>query len=295
MGDVPLDVLVEAVLAGVAASIACGLGVLPLFIKGIDPARHRGLGYAFAGGLMFSASVYNLILPGMQLDGGGWGLSGVLPIIAGMAVGGLFLALTDRFLHHGEEDFARAMAAATNDAQRKAAEDLRPKRWKAWGGRVGLLVFIAMTVHSIPEGVAVGTGYTSDAVHEASAATSHDVSAEMAATLGPTLALAIAIHNIPEGLAVAIPMRSAGAGLLRCFFAAVFTSLPQPIACIPAVLLAWFFRPIMPGLMGFAAGAMIFLVVLELIPEALEEEKPAKIAWAFLAGFCGMLLVQVVL
>ena len=70
---VPVEVLVEAVLAGVAASIACGLGVLPLFIRGIDPARHRGLGYAFAGGLMFSASVYNLILPGMQLDGGGWG------------------------------------------------------------------------------------------------------------------------------------------------------------------------------------------------------------------------------
>lgn len=292
---VPFEVLVEAVLAGVAASIACGLGVLPLFMRGIDPARHRGLGYAFAGGLMFSASVYNLILPGMQLDGGGWGVGNVLPILAGMGVGALFLALTDRYLHHGEEDFAKAMAAAQNDAEREAIEAKRPRRWKAWGGRVGLLVFIAMTVHSIPEGVAVGTGYTSDAVQQASAATSREMSVGMAKTLGPTLAVAIAIHNIPEGLAVAIPMRSAGAGLLRCFLAAVFTSLPQPIACIPAVLLAWFFQPIMPGLMGFAAGAMIFLVVLELIPEALDEEKPVKIAWAFLAGFGGMLLMQVVL
>lgn len=287
--------LSEAVLAGVAASIACGLGVLPLFIRGIDPVKHRGVGYAFAGGLMFSASVYNLILPGMQLEGGGWGLTNVVPILLGMGIGALFLALTDRYLHHDEEKFAKAMAEAHNDAERNALEAKRPKRWKSWGGRVGLLVFIAMTVHSIPEGVAVGTGYTSDAVHGASAATSHEMSAGLAQTLGPTLALAIAIHNIPEGLAVAIPMRSAGAGLLRCFLAAVFTSLPQPIACIPAVLLAWFFRPIMPGLMGFAAGAMIFLVVLELIPEALEEEKPVKIAWAFLAGFGGMLLVQVVI
>ena len=289
---VPVDVLVRAVLAGVAASLACGLGVLPLFVPGLDPAKHKGLGYAFAGGLMFSASVYNLILPGLDLDGAGWGLADVSPIIAGMLVGAGFLALTDRHLHHEEEDVASAFVDQSGTAAGGAP---RPKRWKAWGGRTGLLVFVAMTVHSIPEGVAVGVGYTSDAVQEASAATSHQMSAEMAVALGPTLALAIAIHNIPEGLAVAIPMRSAGAGLVRCFLAAVFTSLPQPIACIPAVLLAWFFRPIMPGLMGFAAGAMIFLVLLELIPEALGEEKPAKIAWAFLAGFGGMLLVQVIL
>jgi len=113
--------------------------------------------------------------------------------------------------------------------------------------------------------------------------------------LGPTLALAIAIHNIPEGLAVAIPLRGAGASIFRCFLAAVATSLTQPIATIPAVLLAWFFTPLMPVLMGFAAGAMVFLVILELIPEALETESPRRIAWAFTLGFCLMLLVQVVL
>ena len=73
------------------------------------------------------------------------------------------------------------------------------------------------------------------------------------------------------------------------------TSLTQPLATIPAVLLAWFFTPLMPVLMGFAAGAMIFLVVLELIPEALETESPKRIAWAFTIGFCLMLMVQVVL
>jgi len=291
----PVNVLIEAVAAGLLASVACGLGVLPLFIKGIDPLRHRGVGYGVAGGLMFSASVYNLILPGLGMTEHGWTLNGVLPILAGLVMGAAFLALTDRYLHANEDDTAKAKIDAEQVAALNTVKIKKPKRWKAWGGRTGLLVFVAMTVHSIPEGVAVGTGYTSDAVQESSAATNREMSQEIAKEIGPTLALAIAIHNIPEGLAVAIPLRSAGVGLGRCFIAAFLTSLPQPIACIPAVLLAWFFQPLMPSLMGFAAGAMIFLVVLELIPEALEQDRPVKIAWAFLLGFGGMLLVQVVL
>jgi ZIP family zinc transporter len=96
---------------------------------------------------------------------------------------------------------------------------------------------------------------------------------------------------VPEGLAVAIPLRAAGASLHKCFWAAVLTSVPQPIAAVPACILAWFFQPLMPLLMGFAAGAMIFLVVLELIPHALEMEKPPVIAWSFSWGFCLMVLV----
>lgn len=263
--------LVDAVVAGLLASLACGLGVLPLAIPGLDPAKHRGLGYGVAGGLMFAASVYNLILPGLQLDAGQWDLRAVAPILGGILLGAMFLTVADRALPH-----EHAEGAEGGGAERAAA-------LAKWGGRVGLLVFLAMTVHSIPEGVAVGVGYASDHASEAPD------------NLGPTLALAIAIHNIPEGLAVAIPMRSAGATLSRCFWAAVFTSLPQPIAAIPAVLVAWFFQPIMPVLMGFAAGAMMFLVLLDLIPEALHTESPMRITWAFTLGFCAMLLVQVVL
>ena len=78
-------------------------------------------------------------------------------------------------------------------------------------------------------------------------------------------------------------------------WAGFLTSLPQPAAAIPAVLVAWFFQPLMPLLMGFAAGAMIFLIILELIPEALTTENPRRIAWGFSLGFCFMLLIQVVL
>jgi zinc transporter ZupT len=180
--------------------------------------------------------------------------------LLGVLLGSLFLASTDRYL--SERDRSEPFMAG-------------------WGGRVGLLIFLAMTVHSIPEGVAVGTAYAAGEVQQS--------------TLGTYVAVAIAIHNIPEGLAVAIPLRSAGTSLWRCFWAATATSLPQPIAAIPAVLVSWIFTPIMPILMGFAAGAMIFLIVLELIPEALEEETPRRIAWAVMLGFCTMLLVQVAL
>lgn len=269
----PLDALSEAVVAGIFACLACGLGALPLAIRSLDPAKHQGIGYATAGGLMFAASVYNLILPALQMGNtqDNFTIANVLPPLIGILLGAAFLALTNHYLEHDHDDLAHHAVPDSNKANPSP-----------WGGHLGLLVLIAMTVHSIPEGVAVGTGYTSDAAH-------------LTENLGPVLALAIGIHNIPEGLAVAIPLRAAGASINRCFWAAVFTSLPQPIAAVPAVLLAWFFQPLMPLLMGFAAGAMIFLIILELIPHALEHEKPTPIAWAFTLGFAAMLLVQVVL
>ncbi len=267
----PLDALIHAVVAGLLASAACGLGVLPLFIPGLDPAKHRGLAYGVAGGLMCSASVYNLILPALGLDHEGWTLTRVAPIILGFLIGAGFLAIVEHRIHKPTDEGEAKSSIASG-----------------WGGRVGLLVFIAMTFHSIPEGVAVGVGFTSDSVGGMG-----EGAANM--QLGMVLALAIAIHNIPEGLAVGVPMRAAGASFGKCFLAAFLTSLPQPIAAIPAVLLAWFFQPLMPLLMGFAAGAMIFLVILELIPDALDTESPARLAWAFTFGFCLMLLVQVIL
>ncbi len=255
-----IDMVLKSGVAGILAALACGLGVLPLAWRRLDLKRHTGLAYAFAGGLMFSASVYNLLLPGLTLNSHTMKLSAVLPVVAGMLAGGVFLWLTDRFL---------------------SPERLASAGWKKWGSRTEILVFIAMFVHSIPEGVAVGVGFASQAVQQTD--------------LGYYIALAIAIHNIPEGLAVAIPMRASGASLFRAFWAATLTSIPQPIAAVPAALLAWFFQPLMPFLMGFAAGAMIFLVLLELIPDALETTRPVSIAWSFMFGFCLMLLIQVAL
>ncbi len=256
----PIDVILKSVIAGLLASLACGLGVFPLLFKKFDPIKHSGIGYGFAGGLMFAASVYNLILPGLKLSSQDISVSDAVFVISGIILGAAFLWATDIYLSGERTDHAS---------------------WKKWGSRQELLIFLAMMVHSIPEGVAVGVGYASGEV--------------LSTKLGTYIAVAIGIHNIPEGLAVAIPIRSAGASIKKCFIAAFFTSLPQPIAAIPAVIASWFFQPLMPILMGFAAGAMIFLILLELIPHALDFEKPVKIAWAFTLGFCLMVFVQVIL
>lgn len=252
--------ITQSLVAGILASFACGLGALPLAIKQIDLQKHTGLAYAAAGGLMFAASVYNLILPGLTLSSSQIQLADALPVIFGILLGAAFLSLADKYL---------------------SPERLEKSNLRRFGNKAQLLIFIAMSVHSIPEGVAVGVGYSSEAVY--------------ANNLGNYIALAIAIHNIPEGLAVAVPMRAAGASIWTCFWAAFLTSLPQPIAAVPAAYLSWLFQPIMPILMGFAAGAMVFLVLLELIPEALHDTSPNKVAWAFSLGFCAMILVQVLL
>lgn len=252
--------ITDTLTAGILASFACGLGALPLAIKAFDLRKHAGLAYSAAGGLMFAASVYNLILPGLTLHSSAIHLSDAAPIVIGILLGALFLSQVDRYF---------------------SPERLEQGNWKRWGNKVQILIFIAMAIHSIPEGVAVGVGYASSAVYDNN--------------LGNYIALAIAIHNIPEGLAVAVPMRAAGASIWRCFWAAVLTSLPQPIAAVPAAYVSWLFQPIMPVLMGFAAGAMIFLVILELIPEALHSASPVKVAWSFSVGFCAMILVQVLL
>ncbi len=248
----PADVLTHAFVAGLIASVACGLGALPLAWRAVDPSRRAGVAYAAAGGLMVAASVYNLLLPALDPDFAGavqW--PPLVHVVGGLLLGALALAGVDAWHRR-----------ATRGSDRR-----------------GALVFFAMTAHSVPEGVAVGVAYATGA--------------HLGTDLGFAVALAIAIHNIPEGLAVAIPLRAGGASIARCFVAAFLTSLPQPLAALPAAAAAWFFQPLMPSLLGFAAGAMLFLVVYELLPDALEQESRRGVAWAFTIGLAAMLLIQI--
>lgn len=255
------EFVIEAFVAGILASLACGLGALPLAFSGLRLERRIGLGYAFAGGLMFSASVYNLLLPAFTIGGKeALQFAPVIKTLGGMALGSIFLFAVERYL---------------------TPERLEAKFLKIFGSKTEALIFLAMAFHSLPEGVAVGVGYGAEP-HLAEGA-----------GFGLYIAIAIAIHNIPEGLAVALPMRSAGASILKCFFFAFLTSLPQPIAAVPASLLVWLFEPLMLPLLGFAAGAMMYLVLIELLPEALERHSRTEIAWWFLGGFGLMVLVQV--
>jgi ZIP family zinc transporter len=143
------------------------------------------------------------------------------------------------------------------------------------GAKRVLLILGTMFVHSFPEGVAVGVGYASGEVE-----------------LGVFIAIAIAIHNIPEGLAISLPMAAEGVGFWRCFWYSVLSSLPQPIAVIPAVLLIFWSRQLLSIGLGFAAGAMLYLVLAELLPESLEKAGKHLTAWGFVIGFIAMMLAQ---
>jgi ZIP family zinc transporter len=252
--------VVDAFVAGLLASLACGLGALPLLVRRFQLEKKVGLGYAFAAGLMFSASVYNLLLPAFTLGAAGTKLAAVLKILAGLAAGAWLIGWVESTLTPDRLDHAAL---------------------RLFGGRTGALVFLAMTFHSIPEGVAVGVGYGAETHLPAGQG------------FGRYIALAIAFHNIPEGLAVALPLRLRGASILKCFLLAVVTSLPQPVAAVPSSLLVWLFEPLMLPLLGFAAGAMMYLVLMELVPEALESHGRSETAWFFLGGFGLMALVQV--
>lgn len=244
------DPLLQATVASVLACLACGLGALPLLIPGFDLGRRIHLGYAFAGGMMVAASVFNLVEPALDTRE----LSTVLMLLLGIGAGCLFIGWSEIYFSH--DQFARS-------------------NFLGLGSKRMLVIFLGMTIHSIPEGVAVGVSYASGIEG-----------------LGLLVAVAIAIHNIPEGLAIAIPCRAEGGSVGKAFLLATLSSATQPLAAVPAVLLVQQFRALLVPCLGFGAGAMLYLVLLEVIPEALADGRPRRFAAAFMGGFCALLLVQ---
>jgi ZIP family zinc transporter len=217
-----MDVLV-LVLAATATTFATGLGALPVWWLGESADRLRPALWGLTIGVMGVASVVGLLQP--ALDTGSTGA-----VTAGLAAGAAFLLLSRRRLD------ARPVSVAGLSGP---------------GVRRSVLVFGVLLVHSLPEGLAIGTAYASDTEG-----------------LGLFVILAIALQNIPEGTSVAIPMASAGFGRARQFWAAVATSAPQPVGALAAYLLVEYIEGLLPFSFAFAAGAMLALVAVELAPTA---------------------------
>lgn len=142
------------------------------------------------------------------------------------------------------------------------------------GARRMLLIIAVMTVHSFAEGAAVGVSFGGGE------------------SLATAITLAVAVHNVPEGLAISAVMRPQGASLLSCAWWSFFSSIPQPLAAVPAFLFVERFSATLPYGLGFAAGAMIFMVLVELLPEAYEQESARGIAATATLSMLGMLLVE---
>jgi zinc transporter, ZIP family len=235
--------------AATGTALATGLGVIPVVLAGDRAVRLRPALLGVAAGVMTVASVIGLLLPG--LDEGG-----ALEVFGGVVLGVLFLLWARRVIDAREQRLGGGRSRSV---------------------RTSLLVFLVLFVHSLPEGLAIGTAYASD-------------------TQGLSLfvIVAIAIHNIPEGTSIAIPMSSAGYSGWRQFWAAVGTSIPQPIGAPLAYLLVEQVEGLLPVSFGFAAGAMLALVAWELLPDSLREDARGGLAGA-LAGAAAMVALGLAL
>ncbi|NIV14086.1 MAG: ZIP family metal transporter [Aliifodinibius sp.] len=243
--------LTETIIAASITVLSNGLGGLPFVFTKTFPEKIARLGWAVSGGLMLSASLFNLIIPGLS-DGG------IISVAVGIALGAGLMAFTSNWLGHHDFEIQGLTEA---------------------GSRRIILVLATLFIHSFPEGLAIGVAYGSGEER-----------------LGILIAFAIAIHNIPEGLAVALPLNAEGISGWKCVGWAIFSGVPQLIAAIPAYLAVRAFRPILPYAFGFAAGAMILLVMSEMIPESREsEQQRLGSAMAGMAGFLIMMVFQTII
>ena len=230
------------------------LGAAAVFLLGRRPRqRSQEAMLGFAAGVMTAASVWSLLLPAIEQAEDGpfpaW-----LPAAAGIAAGALFLAVLDAvlpMLRPGDSD---------PDRRRNA------------------LLFTAITLHNIPEGMAVGLAF-------ALAANGEGIAGAAA------LALGIGVQNFPEGAAISLPMRQMGASPLRSFLGGALSGVVEPLFGVLVVLIAAGAREMMPWLLSFAAGAMLYVVVEELVPQS---NSRAGVC-GYLAGFLVMMVLDVAL
>ncbi len=247
------DIIYWALVTGILSALATGLGAIPVAYIANRSTVVRAFSGAVAAGMMISASVFSIAQEGIALKS--QRPSAPYEVIAGIMLGALFFWFVEKKLSGRDLSFGGS-----------------------GGSRRGFLVFLAMFIHSFPEGIAIGVGFATGDFG-----------------FGLLIALAISVHNIPEGIAISLPMRAEGASFGKCFMFSVLSSVPQPLAAVPAVLAVSFFQPVLATGLGFAAGAMIYLVVDELIPESLAEGGRSLTAWGVMVGLGGMLLLTTLL
>ena len=219
----------------------------------------------FAAGVMVAASVWSLLIPSIEMTGKEGFLS-IVPAIVGFLIGISFLLVLDMTVPHQHID----------DSQSEGP--------KSHFSRTTKLV-LAVTLHNIPEGMAVGVALA--------AALEHNAYMPMAGAVA--LALGIAIQNFPEGAIVSMPLRSAGNSRKKSFLMGTLSGVVEPIGTVLTILLASIIIPALPYLLAFAAGAMMYVVVEELIPETQEGKHSNMGTIGFAIGFLLMMSLDVLL
>lgn len=257
-------VVMNAFLGGSAAALATALGTLPVLMSQQLSNRVQDTLYGFGAGVMLAASAFSLVIPGLEaartaglFGGGSWAAGGVIG--AAIVMGAAALLALDRILPH--EHFVKGREGA-------AAHKMR----RTW------LFVIAITLHNIPEGLAIGVGYAGSEGVRANA-----------------LAMGIAIQDVPEGLVVAVALLAAG---YRRWFAVVLgmaSGLVEPIGAIVGAAIVGYSAALLPWGLGFAAGAMLFVISHEIIPESHRRGHEAFATAGLIGGFVLMMVLDTAL
>lgn len=257
----------QALLATCFTWLMTALGAAVVFLRRDIPRKVLDWMLGFAAGVMIAASFWSLLAPAIALAEDN-GTPGWLPAAVGFLAGGMVLRLIDRILPHLHLGLPLS-----------AAEGVKT-RWKR-----STLLFLAMTLHNIPEGLAVGVAF--------GAAAAGIPSATIAGAL--VLALGIGIQNFPEGVAVSLPLRREGLSRLKSFGLGQFSGCVEVVAGVAGAALAFQGRAILPYALSFAAGAMIFVVVEEVIPESQQGDHTDLATMGTMLGFAVMMVLDVAL
>jgi ZIP family zinc transporter len=222
----------------------------------------------FAAGVMIAASYWSLLAPAIEMTEKAGKTASWIPALIGFTGGGLFLWLVDRYLPHLHPGFDMHKAEGV------------PSSWKR-----SILLVSAITIHNIPEGLAVGVAF-------GAAAQGFDT-----ASIGAAVALTIGIglQNFPEGTAVSVPLRREGMSRRKAFFFGQLSGVVEPLAGVLGATAVILIQPLLPYALSFAAGAMIYVVVEELIPESHLAGNTDLATLATIAGFALMMTLDVAL
>jgi len=239
---VAIDNFVFVFVAGFVTALATGLGALPFFVVDDISDRVNVVLWGLASGIMVSASLFGLLLEGLAYGSRLW-------LVPGMLAGVVLVVVGHRVVSESEMD---------------------PRQYAEADFKKLVLILGVLTVHSFPEGVAVGVAFAELGLSSLAPGDTVVILGYAAPILGIFMTIAISIHNIPEGVAISIPLEAMGVSNLRKVWWAVFSSLPQPIGAVIAFYFVSLAKEFLPFGFGFAAGAMIYLVATEFIPEGLE-------------------------
>ena len=243
---------------------AMGAACVFFMKKSLGDLVQRSLA-GFAAGVMVAASIWSLLIPAIE-QSNDLGKLSFLPAFTGFWLGVLFLLALDHLIPHLHVDSEQAEGPKTKL------------------GRTTMMV-LAVTLHNIPEGMAVGVMYAGFLAGNA----------QITATSALALSLGIAIQNFPEGAIISMPLRAEGEGKGRAFWGGVLSGVVEPIGAVVTILAAQLVIPALPYLLSFAAGAMLSVVVEELIPE-MSQRKHSNLGTVFFAaGFSVMMVLDVAL